>query len=370
MSVYITMTIFAVFFSALANIKDYKKTENSKFKINIKLFFWYLSELILIIVAAIRYDVGQDYMYTYVPFFNGVLWGNINENIEVGFLLLNKIVQVFTHDYAGIFIICSVIFFHYIYKAIREQSPMPTLSIFLLVGTTYYFIFLNAMRQMVAVAIFLYAIKFIQERKLIKYLIYMLIASTIHASSLILILLYFLYGIKLRPIKVLSILAIFMAIKPIITKVILKVIEATKYNYYIDSKFNTQDVGYIVLAINIVVLIFSMIYLKKRNKSEKGEGKDLEKQKKYLFYCLLQLISTIIAWYDGAVPLLNRIRWGTGISVIILIPYIIKQEKNAKLRLLYTFIIILAYTLYTLYTIGINNANSVLPYMTIFQRGG
>ena len=69
MSVYITMTIFAVLFSALANIKDYKKTENSKFRINIKLVFWYLSELVLIIVAAIRYDVGQDYMYTYVPFF-------------------------------------------------------------------------------------------------------------------------------------------------------------------------------------------------------------------------------------------------------------------------------------------------------------
>ena len=156
MGVYIAMTICSVFFSALANINTYEK---KRYTINIKLLFWYLSEIVLIIVAAIRYDVGQDYMYTYVPYFNGLLVGYVNEDIEKGFWLLNKIVQLFTKDYAGIFIVCSVIFFHYIYKAIREQSKMPTLSVFLLIGTTYYFVFLNTMRQMMVVAIFLYSIK-------------------------------------------------------------------------------------------------------------------------------------------------------------------------------------------------------------------
>jgi len=355
----------AVLFSGLANIKSYKKNNEKKYVINMKLVFWYISEFILIIVAAIRYDVGQDYMYTYVPLFNGILYGNINENVEIGFLLINKIVQLFTSDYVGIFIVCSVIFFHYIYKAIREQSVMPTLSIFLLIGTTYYFVFLNTMRQMLVVAIFLYAIKFIKERKLFKYLIYMLIATTIHTSAIVLLPLYWLYGIKLRPMKVCIIATILIAIKPILSNLILKVIEMTKYTYYIDSRFDTNEIGYVVLAINACVLIFSMIYLKKYDKN-----KDESIQKEYSFYCLLQLISTIIAWYDNAIPLLNRIRWGTGISIIILIPLIIQQEKNKQQRMLYTFIIVLAYSVYALYTIGINNANSVLPYMTIFQRGG
>ena len=109
MIVYITMTIFAVFFSALANIKTYKKSKK-KYTINLKLVFWYISEIILIVVAAIRYDVGQDYMYTYVPYFNGVLKGRPNEDIEIGFYILNKVIQLFTTDYAGIFIVCSVFF--------------------------------------------------------------------------------------------------------------------------------------------------------------------------------------------------------------------------------------------------------------------
>lgn len=366
MAVYIFMTIFAVVFSAFANIKTYEKKSKRKYAINLKLISWHISEIILIIVAAIRYDVGQDYMYTYVPYFNGVLRGAPNENIEIGFFILNKIVQVFTQDYAGIFIVCSVIFFHYIYKAIENQSPIPTLSVFLLIGTTYYFIFLNTMRQMMVVAVFLYAIKFIKERNLKKYLIYMLISSTIHTSTIILIPIYFLYGIKLRPIKAATIAGVAILAKPVVSKLVIAILKLTKYNYYIDSRFDTNETGYVVLAMNVCVLIFALIYYRKKdNKKNKEDEKFL---KDYSFYCILQLISTIIAWYGGAVPLLNRIRWGTGISIIILIPLAIMQEKNVKTKTLYVFTFVLFYSLYAVYTIGINNANNVLPYMTIFQR--
>lgn len=361
MSVYIIMTILAVVFSYTANIKtDINKEKNKN-----KMIFWYISELILIIVAAIRYDVGQDYMYTYVPYFNGVLWGTPNENIEIGFFVLNKIVQIFTQDYVGIFIVCSVIFFHYIYKAIRDQSTMPAFSIFLLISTTYYFIFLNAMRQMLVVAIFFYAIKFIKERKFIKYLIYMLIASTLHTSALILIPIYFIYGLKMNPIRISVIAAALIILKPLISEAIIKIIQLTKYNYYIDSKFDTGETGYVVLLINVCVIIFAMIYYIKKSKESELEEKTI---KDYSFYCYLQLISILIAWYNNLIPLLNRIRWCVGITIIILIPLIINREKNPKLRLIYIFLIVMMYSVYYIYTIGFMNANNVLPYQTIFQR--
>lgn len=359
MGVYIAMTICSVFFSALANINTYEK---KRYTINIKLLFWYLSEIVLIIVAAIRYDVGQDYMYTYVPYFNGLLVGYVNEDIEKGFWLLNKIVQLFTKDYVGIFIVCSVIFFHYIYKAIREQSKMPTLSVFLLIGTTYYFVFLNTMRQMMVVAIFLYSIKYIKERNFKKFIMYMILASTIHVSALICIPLYFIYGLKIRPIKALILLAISIVVKPIVSSFVLTLIKLTKYNYYIDSRFDTGEAGNIVLLINVCVLLFALIYYIKKNKKNEVIEKD------YSYYCSLQLISTILAWYNNTIPLLNRIRWATGISIIILIPLIIKQEKNVRTQIVYTFFIVVLYSIYALYTVGINNANNVLPYLTIFQR--
>lgn len=354
------MTVFAVLLSLLANTK---KTDQQNKKSLFKNIMWYGSETILIVVAGIRYNVGQDYLYTYVPYFNNLLYGFVNENIEKGFYFLNKLIQLFTTDYAWLFIVCSVIFFHYIFKAIKEQSPMPTMSIFLLVGTTYYFIFLNAMRQMMAIAIFLYAIKFIKERNFKKYLLYIVLASLIHKSVLLLLPIYFLYGVKLKPAKVIALIGIVFVAKPVIVKIIMKIISLTNYNYYIGSKFDTGESGYIVLAINVAVLLFSMLYMHKFNKNG-----NIEEQNDYNFYCMLQTISTIVAIYDGAVPLLNRMRWATGLSIIILIPFIIKREKNYKMRILYSFLIITLYSAYSMYTIGVKNSNNVLPYRTIFER--
>ena len=59
MGVYIAMTICSVFFSALANINTYEK---KRYTINIKLLFWYLSEIVLIIVAAITYNLVQHHI--------------------------------------------------------------------------------------------------------------------------------------------------------------------------------------------------------------------------------------------------------------------------------------------------------------------
>ena len=140
----------------------------------------------------------------------------------------------------------------------------------------------------------------------------------------------------------------------------------TKYYIYINSRFDINETGYIVMAINLCILFFAYIYYK-RNIS-KENNIEVSKIENYSFYSNLQLISTIISIYDGSLPLLNRVRWATGITIIILIPLIIKQERNIKTRMLYIGIIVLLYCIYSFYTIGIKNSNNVLPYLTIFQR--
>lgn len=351
------MTIFAVFFSYIANIKKYKE---NKIPILNKIF-WYLSEIVLIVVSGIRYGVGQDYFYTYVPYFNNLLRGYRNMDVEVGFYWLNKIIQIFTHDYAWIFIVCSVIFFHFVYKAIREQSKYPTLSIFLLVGTTYIFTFYNVMRQMVSISIFLYSIKFIQNRNMKSFLVCMLFSCLIHYSSILLIPLYFCYNININQKKALIISLLSIALKPIVSKIMLYIIIFTKYSYYIGSKYDNGETGYVVMLINISVLIFSLIFI---NNSRKL---NINEQKKYNFYVLLQIISTIIAIYDGVIPLIRRLRWATGFSVILLIPFAISMISNSKKRLSIFVIVIFLYCIYFGYTVGINNSNNVLPYKTIFE---
>ena len=82
----------------------------------------------------------------------------------------------------------------------------------------------------------------------------------------------------------------------------------------------------------------------------------------------MQFISAIIAMYGGCIPLLMRLRWATGISVIILIPFTISLIEKVKGKVLVTLLIITLYSTYALYTVGAKNYNKVLPYHTIFER--
>lgn len=58
---------------------------------------------------------------------------------------------------------------------------------------------MNLVRQMLAVSIFLYALKFFEEKKLIKYIVFVLIAALIHFSSIFLLLLLVFYKKNLKP---------------------------------------------------------------------------------------------------------------------------------------------------------------------------
>lgn len=73
------------------------------------------------------------------------------------------------------------------------------------------------------VAIFLYSIKYIKERNFKKFIMYMILASTIHVSALICIPLYFIYGLKIRPIKALILLAISIVVKPIVSSFVFNI---------------------------------------------------------------------------------------------------------------------------------------------------
>ena len=52
--------------------------------------FFILTLIMPFFVMALRYGVGQDYFYTYVPVFNSVLNNTYSSDLEIGFLWLNK----------------------------------------------------------------------------------------------------------------------------------------------------------------------------------------------------------------------------------------------------------------------------------------
>ena len=353
MLVYIISFILSLFFSIFA----FNKIRTTKHKYT-KIMFSIISALPLFIVAAFRYGVGNDY-FSYADYFSNSLH---IQYMEYGFDFLIKIIRNFTTNYVALFVVCSFIFFYFIFKAIYEQSVNPTLSIFLFVCAPYYFEFFSGMRQMMAVAIFLYSIKYIKQRKLLRYLIFNLIGASFHSSSFVFIPIYWLYNIRITPKMFFTLFLAILISRPMLKNILYEVIYMTNYASYIGGQFDNDHFGIVTFIIPLFIFLFAMMFY-----NSNKEKKDELEVKEYQLYCNLMFIQLLIASIQDLVPLITRLGWGFGISQIILIPLTISKIKKPKDRFCITTLICILFLIYVVIMRFSGGGGTLLPFKWIFD---
>lgn len=153
----------------------------------------WLSIIICSIILGYRYDVGIDHL-TYLDYYNQFLYlgAKIGTSREYGYDLLNYICARIGCSPGVFFSLTVFIQFSLIYYSFRSKTNFLVLIYFFYMTTGQLFGSLNIIRQAMAFSIFLYIIKYIERRKLVKYLVGVLIAFSFHSSSLILIPIYWL----------------------------------------------------------------------------------------------------------------------------------------------------------------------------------
>lgn len=318
------------------------------------------SALVFIFLTGFRYGVGQDYFYTYVPYFERVCLGLGQQDMELGYYGLNLLVSCFTHDPFPVFLICSLLFFSFTYAAIMRESSHPVFSVFLIFGMSYLFIYMNAMRQMVAVSILLFSLRYIERREPVKFIACVLVACLFHSSSLLFLIAYFFPRLKIGVLACSAAVLIFVALKAPIASLVNSVIAQTQYAGYIGSIFDTGETGNVIIAMNVVVLLFSAAI-------PKLTGKDYSNRYRLLLWC--QLICTLVAILSGAIPLSQRIRWVFSLPSIILLPSAIDFIEDKRLKLIVQAVVVVLYVVYIAITIGMWNGNNVVPYQSILTKG-
>lgn len=325
-------------------------TEGWRYKFAISFF----ASLPLMLIAAFRYNVGQDYV-AYVRVFNQAIIGYRQIGIEVTFYELNRLIHALGGDYAWLFGICSFLFCMFVYSQIMEDSPYPTLSVFLLVTAGYYFSFFNTMRQLVGCAILLYSIRFIKKRDSIRFGICVAFASCFHLACLVFIPAYFLHGKFLnRKALVIITVSVFLLAMPL-SRLIIQIVSLTSYSHYIGGIFDTSERGYTALIISVVQVIFATIYYDKDDKD-------------YSFYYNLQIIALCLTAFVGKVVLISRIRYMFGLSTVIFLPIVLSKVRRKNDRRIISVVMVILFAIFFYYTIGINNSYNVLPYQTFFSR--
>ena len=378
--IYLIMTMTSVFLAVIhISYKDRYALSNREGDYRKSLIAAVLSVLPFIIVAGFRYDVGTDYLYTYVTKFNEIANGQENY-FEPGFYLLNKLIQLYTRDYFWLFLVCAVITYAIVFNCIFRYLNDPAFGILLFVITTGYFVSLNTTRQYIAIALFLWSIRYIRSGEWWKYLITIVIGAMFHTSILIMLPLYFLCRMRFRPVVSFATIGVAFAVTSLLRNLLTSLFANQRYGEYFDSYYDSGETAVRFLLINLAILILGLICMKIGGNEEtteaipgKPEEKEAEESKPYQcddlnIYMQIQFVSTVVCACSGAIPLAYRIIWNFSSIQIFLIPIMLERIQNAWARNLAKGAVIASFTALTIVTIFMNGEHGVVPYHSIFSK--
>lgn len=351
MFAYFLVSFLSIFFSLLYDFSN-KKDKYAKLMV-------FLSFLTLFLFSAIRYNVYNDYIYTYVPEYNKIATGTYStSHYEPLFYLLNLFVYKVFNNVDFLFFITSFLFIFFIAKALKEKSTCISLSIFLMIFGRMYFYSFDQIRQYIAIAIFIYNIKNIASKNFKKYSILTLVGGLIHKLSFIYFPLYFLNRLNLSKRKYILTIIIILVLSPLyitVVTLIAKYFYPNYFNYVSYINGTRMNNSIVLIILSLLNLLLSVIYYKKINTNNYN---------KILLNIQLVLLFIIIGtWnlFDS-----YRIVALFTYTSILLIPEIVKSENNKKNRFILLTLIFCIYII-SGYTF-IKNVSIVYPYRTIFNK--
>lgn len=306
---------------------------------------FYFLAILLFLFAAFRGNGKGDY-FTYKEYCESVTsWGIVMDNnfpAEIGFRFISYIINYLGMDSQWIIIIMNFISITCMIMVINKYSENKALS--LLVFFPIFLSFdMHASRTAVAISISFLSMKYIIERKFLRYIFFIMLASTFHRSVIIAILLY---PIALMNINtVLAILIMFLSIIISrfidINQLIVEILDfvnldglSRKYYSYTQS----AEYGYAFklydprLTLNIIIYFVSKLVCNL-------------KEKKYIICINAILLSNILTiLLSNNIIFVIRFTSYFNVYSVLLITYIlnninIKQKKIVKGTLIFVYIL-------------------------------
>ena len=310
-----------------------------------------VSSLPLTIISGIRYSVGTDYWNTYYTSFYRILKGIKFDSFEFGYTLLIKGIQFFTDNVFVLFFLTSLIFGMFTFVAFYELSENIPLSILLLFLFRYYFISMNTIRELIAIAIMTYALKYAFKKNPKKYFICFLTALSFHTSIILFLPVYFFDKIKINRRKFFTII-----VMNAVYEILDIILTGTKYGLLLNKyRVSGIKVSMFTVVLNIVLTLVAF-----------GSYKNKKDDRKYQIMLNIQLVAALISYMFRVIPLIERVYWLYSFPIVISFPFFLENIKSKIVK--QCICIGLCCTLAVIY-IGYDilylNDHGVLPYQTI-----
>lgn len=180
MEIYIVTILILIFFGffELTNFKWDKRI----------LFLLFIVFILFVLHDGLRWETGGDWDGYKLYFEASSAFRP--DGWEVGYRHLNDIVYMFSQNYTVFLLVYAIIMYSLYLKSINDYTKYP-----LLTTLSFYCLFIGYMgmnRQHLALAICLFAYRYIVSREFIKFFVLVIIAVSFHFSAIIFLIAYFL----------------------------------------------------------------------------------------------------------------------------------------------------------------------------------
>lgn len=347
--------MFWLLFSNFVIITSYLGTENN-ILLKDKNFIIFNRILLVLILSYVTAFSGENYIdheayknYYDSIYSEGIILKNFNLNIiseriyqfEYGFRLLANFCKYVGLSFISFLFIVSIIT-NSLLISFFYRFKYPTFNIIIFITSGIYWQECNLVRQMLAIAIVCYSIKYIQEKKYIKYLIFIICATLFHTSSIIMSILVITTWIDTNKYisKINSILLIVWIISIIISIGIinldLSILNIGYYAMYLNNKntVGVEDLRLYALMYNVFVILY-YIFLDKTKLSNN------------FVYIILFIFGSILTNISIVIPNIYRISLYFSILTIVILPVILKTCGKYKYKNISNLIFIVLCIYYT-----------------------
>lgn len=312
------------------------------------------AHILLAVFSGFRYKVGVDYD-NYISTFNWDIGYSVN---EPGFEFLINFLTKIGATPQMMFFIMAVVTQYFVYQTFKKSNKGFWLAtIVYYCFSTFYIASFNGSRQYVAIAIAIWALKFVYERKYIQYFTSVIIAALcFHFTVLIFIPVYFylLQDYSRKSIIIQIVAVIFGA------RFLNIIVSYTPYLVYLERERDMpiNDTVYL-----FTIVSFTLAFLSHKYKLLKNDRVFINMN----LLCLFSLILVLVQTSGMMIQMLLRINSYFLFAYLCILPKVVYSIRPQIRKIVQTLLIIAAFA-YLVKTIVFGGVHySLVPYQMNFE---
>lgn len=333
-----------------------------------------VSTLVLFIFSAFLIglrgiDVGIDTEEYYWIFYLANQYPEHHYIVEMepAFVLLNKMFGLIFNDAAWMLFFIALFVMSAISLLFFKYSPSIFISWLAFISYGHFFNFHNIARQSIAIALIIFSVKYILERKFVKFVFILLIATSFHYSAFVFIIAYLINIIRVNSkyFIMLWLLSLVFVVQDGLFLPLFKSLEAfipSAYTNFLEdervSSLGTRGLGLklIITQLLFVILLYAYNMMEQRGSYYNDKS---------TFFIKISMIGFIFGNVFSGVALVSRINHYFTIFIPVAIPIALYFILSGKSRFLVLTCIFLLYVSFYIRIIT-TNTHGVFPYSTFF----